>query len=320
VREEGQLFEFESTFLLEHPWKLSAKDATLAAGYNPLERPAGKAGLVDVGEEGRLTTGVVGETHSTDFVGALHQQVLQLAGAIDWTAETLIAWIDKRIDHADIPLGESAEFLRKVLNGLMAKHGITDVSVLALDRFRLRDEVERRIRQHRESERAAAFKGWLLPESALTVSDEGALNFKTMTYEPSWHYEGGFQFKKHYFGPKPGELREKRADGQPTEEFKCAQFLDGLSQVKFWVRNLSKRSSSFRLQTSKDWFYPDFVCLLNDGRVLVVEYKGAHLVEASAEKAAVSAVWASRSGGNCLFVMPTDQDFSTITKALAATE
>ena len=318
VREEGQLFEFESTFLLEHPWKLSAKDAALAAGYNPRERPAGKAGLVDVGEEGRLTTGVVSETHSTDFVGTLHQQVLQLAGASDWTAETLIAWIDKRIDHADIPLGESAEFLRKVLNGLMAKHGITDVSVLALDRFRLRDEVERRIRQHRESERAAAFRDWLLPESALTVSDEGALNFKTMTYEPGWHYEGGFQFAKHYFGPKPGELCEKRADGQPTEEFKCAQFLDGLPQVKFWVRNLSKRAGSFRLQTSKDWFYPDFVCLLNDGRVLVVEYKGAHLVDGAAEKAAVGAVWASRSGVKCLFVMTTDQDFSTITQALAA--
>ena len=316
VREDGQLFEFESTFLLEHPWKLSAKDAALAVSYNPLQRPTGKAGLVDIGAKGEVQTSVVAETPDADFVGTLHQQVLQLGGGGDWTAETLIAWIDKRIDHADIPFGESAEFLRKVLNGLMAQHGITDVSVLALDRFRLRDEVEQRIQKHRESERTAAFKGWLLPESALTVSDECALNFKTMTYEPSWLYEGGFQFKKHYFGPKPGELRERRADGEQTEEFKCAQFLDGLPQVKFWVRNLSKRSGSFRLQTSKDWFYPDFVCQLNDGRVLVVEYKGKHLLAEASEKAAVAAVWASRSGGRCLFVMPTDQDFSPVTKAV----
>ena len=228
VREDGQLFEFESTFLLEHPWKLSAKDAALPAAYNPLQRPTGKAGLVDIGAKGEVQTSVVAETPDADFVGTLHQQVLQLSGGGDWTAETLIAWIDKRIDHADIPFGESAEFLRKVLNGLMAQHGVTDVSVLALDRFRLRDEVEQRIQEHRESERTAAFNGWLLPESALTVSDERALNFKTMTYEPGWLYEGGFQFKKHYFGPKPGELREKRADGEQTEEFKCAQFLDGL--------------------------------------------------------------------------------------------
>ena len=316
VREDGQLMEFESTFLLEHPWKLSAKDAALFAGYNPLQRPVGKAGLVDIGAKGEVETSVVAETPDADFVGTLHQQVLQLGGGGDWTAETLIAWLDKHIDHADIPSGESAEFLRKVLNGLMARHEITDVSVLALDRFRLRDEVEQRIQEHREGERAAAFRGWLLPESALTVSDERALNFKTMTYEPGWLYEGGFQFKKHYFGPKPGELRERRADGEQTEEFQCAQFLDGLPQVKFWVRNLSKRASSFRLQTSKDWFYPDFVCQLHDGRVLVVEYKGRHLIAESADKAAVGAVWAARSGGRCLFVMPTEQDFTPLLRAV----
>ena len=319
VREDGQLFEFESTFLLEHPWKLSAKDAALGVGYNPLERPTGKAGLVDIGTKGDVQTSVVAETPEADFVGALHQQVLQLGGGGDWTAETLIAWLDRHIDHADIPSGESAEFLRKVLNGLMARHGIADVSVLALDRFRLRDEIEQRIQQHRESERKTAFDQWLGLGSALIVSDERALNFKTMIYEPGWLYEGGFQFKKHYFGPKPGELREKRADGELTEEFKCAQFLDGLPQVKFWVRNLSKRASSFRLQTSKDWFYPDFVCLLNDGRALVVEYKGKYLLVESADKAAVAAVWASRSCGRCLFAMPTDQDFTPIRAAISAT-
>ena len=191
VREDGQLFEFESTFLLEHPWQLSAKDAALAAGYNPLERPTGKAGLVDIGVKGEVQTSVVAETPAADFVGALHQQVLQLGGGGDWTAETLIAWLDRHIDHADIPSGESAEFLRKVLNGLMARYGITDVSVLAPDRFRLRDEIEQRIQQHRESERTEAFNGWLLPESALAASDERTLNFKTMIYEPSWLYEGG---------------------------------------------------------------------------------------------------------------------------------
>ena len=40
VRENGILFEFEITFLLEHPWKLSAKDASLSDGYHPLKRPA----------------------------------------------------------------------------------------------------------------------------------------------------------------------------------------------------------------------------------------------------------------------------------------
>ncbi len=149
-------------------------------------------------------------------------------------------------------------------------------------------------------------------------SAERALNFRTMIYEPSWLYEGGFQFDKHYFGPKPGELREKTPNGEQTEEFKCAQFLDGRLEIQSWVRNLVRKASSFRLQTSTDWFYPDFVCKLTDGRVLVVEYKGKdrYTADDAEEKRAVGAVWASRSGGRCLFVMPTDGEFSTISEAL----
>jgi type III restriction enzyme len=133
-----------------------------------------------------------------------------------------------------------------------------------------------------------------------------------MSYEPSRVYEGGFQFKKHYFGPKPGELYEKAASGKTTEEFECAQFLDNLPEVRFWVRNLVRKNSSFRLQTSTDWFYPDFVCQLNDGRVLVVEYKGEHLYADAEDKRLVGAVWESRSGGKGLFVMPKGNDLEAI--------
>jgi type III restriction enzyme len=317
VRENGILFEFESTFLLEQPWELSAKDASLAEGYNPLKRPAGKAGLLDVGAKGEVQTSVLQDKAETDFVATLHQQVIALGGSGDWKLEDLVGWLDRHIDHQDIPAGESAEFLRQVIRGLMAKFGIADMGVFALDRFRLREQVEERIQQHRDGEQKAAFQQFLLPNSVLTVSDERVINFKAMSYEPSWNYEGGFQFKKHYFGPKPGELPEKRADGTLRDEFKCAQFLDGdLPEIKFWVRNLANKATSFRLQTSKNWFYPDFLCQLDDGRVLVVEYKGEHLFADAEEKRAVGAVWESRSGGKCLFVMPEGKDMAAIAKKI----
>ena len=315
VREEQALFEFESTFLLEHPWKLSEKDATLSKYYDPRSRPSLEAGYVDVGTKGEVQTGVAKEPKDADFVGMLHQQVLALGGHGDWTLEMLIVWLDRHIDHQDIPLGESAAFLRNVVRGLMTTLGITDIGVLGLDRFRLRDEIEKRIREHRDNERTAAFLQFLLPGSALAVSDERAINFRTMMYEPGWLYEGSHRFVKHYFGAKPGELREKTPGGLLTEEFKCAQFLDGVAEIRFWVRNLVRKPSSFRLQTSTDWFYPDFVCQLNDGRSLVVEYKGKDRYSGSdaEEKRAIGEVWAARSGGTCLFVMPTEGDFSTIT-------
>jgi type III restriction enzyme len=194
----------------------------------------------------------------------------------------------------------------------MAKCGIPDVSTLALDRFRLRNEIERRIGEHRQGEHKQVFQALLLPDSPLTVSDSCGVDFKNMTYAPSWEYDGGFQFKKHYFGPRPGELREG------TEEFYCAQLLDGLNEIEFWVRNLVRKPGSFRLQTSKDWFYPDFVCKLKDGRALVVEYKGGnadagwYAMPDSEEKRAIGAVWESRSNGRGLFIMPRGQDWDAI--------
>lgn len=316
VRENATLFEFESTVLLEHPWKLSGKDAALASDYNPLVRPKVMGGLLDVGTRGEVQASVVREEPAADFVATLHQTALALGGESDWSLESLVAWLDRHIDHQDIPVAESAEFLRKVVRGLMAKYDTSDIAAIAVDRFRLRDEVERRIQAHRDSERKSAFQTWLLPGSQLEVSFEQAINFKAISYEPSWLYQGGFQFKNHYFGPKPGELTEQTADGKETEEFKCAQFLDAMPEVAYWVRNLARKSGSFRLQTSTDWFYPDFVCQLKDGRSLVVEYKGAHLYSDAEEKRAVGAVWASRSNGRCIFVMPTASEFSSIYRAL----
>jgi len=64
-------------------------------------------------------------------------------------------------------VAESAEFLRRTVRGLTARLGIEDMATLALDRFRLRDEIERRINEHRTTERHAAFQALLLPESVL---------------------------------------------------------------------------------------------------------------------------------------------------------
>jgi hypothetical protein len=52
-------------------------------------------------------------------------------------------------------------------------------------------------------------------------------------------------------------------------------------------------------------FYPDFVCELIDGRLLVAEYKGEHLraVPREIEKAQVGKLWAQSSGGRCVFAM-----------------
>ena len=143
----------------------------------------------------------------------------------------------------------------------------------------------------------------------MVVDPDIALTFDEDRYAPNWFYEGGYRFRKHLFRVV-GELKSE------GEEFECAIFLDQMDEVQAWVRNLERRErSSFWMQTSTDRFYPDFVALLKDGRILVAEYKGADRWsnDDSKEKRAIGELWAERSGGKCLFVMPNGKDWEAIT-------
>ena len=84
----------------------------------------------------------------------------------------------------------------------------------------------------------------------------------------------------------------------------CA-FIDSLTAVKFWIRNVARDPASFRLPTVAGRFYPDFVAQLEDERLLVVEYKGEHLVDGldTAEKRAIGELWQRNSNGSGIFVM-----------------
>jgi type III restriction enzyme len=117
---------------------------------------------------------------------------------------------------------------------------------------------------------------------------------------------------KRYYS-KVGELEEG------GEEFLCAQTLDQMDEVEFWVRNLERQEKfSFWLQTSTDKFYPDFICKLKDDRYLVVEYKGADRWsnDDSKEKRRLGELWALKSEGKCLFVMPKGKDWGAIKAAV----
>ena len=56
--------------------------------------------------------------------------------------------------------------------------------------------------------------------------------------------------------------------------------------------------------------------MLTDGRILVVEYKGGHLYAGEEEKRRIGAVWADESGGECLFVVPTETRFEVIDRII----
>jgi type III restriction enzyme len=121
-------------------------------------------------------------------------------------------------------------------------------------------------------------------------------------------YNGFVNLPKHFF-PQIGNLDAK------GEEFECALFLaTQLEGVKYWLRNVAHKTTSFSLQTGTDRFYPDFLCLMEDGRTLVVEYKNERdwTNDDSVEKRQIGGLWEYRSNGKDLFIMPNGKDWDSI--------
>ncbi len=300
IRVNGHLEIFEESFFKDTEWRLADCDAALSEAEFSLRQVEGQAAEVDVSEAGKV---------EIRFIDQLHQQMVLLNPEPGWTVATLVSWLDRQIPHPDITLPQSAGFIRNVVAGLMESRGIT-VEQLAREKFRLRNAVETKIESHRQAQARGEYNRLLFGTdvSNLFVSPDLCLEFQEDRYSPNWYYEGNYVLRHHYFR-QIGEL------GAEGEEFECARFLDYLPQVSYWVRNLERRpESSFWLQTSTDRFYPDFVALLNDGRILVVEYKGADRWsnDDSKEKRTLGELWAERSEGRCLFVMPKGPNWQEI--------
>jgi type III restriction enzyme len=268
----------------------------------PTRRPAGETGEV-FQEDGRL---------QTRFVSLLQEQMERLSDERGWTVARLTGWLDSTIPHRDLPREETGIFLTNAIHHLISERGI-ELTDLVYEKYRLRDALEFRIAGHRKAARQEAFQTLLLDDPALVVTPNDAA--AVFSYEPnpfsygtSNPYSGPHKFSKHFY-PRIFELKSG------GEEFECACFIDSLDEVEYWVRNIERRpDASFWLQTSSDRFYPDFVCKLRDGRILVIEYKGEDRWsnEDSREKRNIGELWEERSGGTCLFAMPRGRDFAQI--------
>ena len=217
--------------------------------------------------------------------------------ASNWDEAELVRWLDDRLAHNDIPASDMTIALSRVIADMTTAKGMK-LRQLVVDKFLLLKSVQRALVRFRDELRVEAYQELLLPQSGtpLAVTPECCFAYGEH-YPVNTRYQGNIKFNRHLYADV-GELN--------AEEEQCAQKLDNHPQVEAWVRNLEKREeNSFWLQTSTDKFYPDFVCKLKDGRILVVEYKGHHLYSNadSAEKRTIGELWAKLSGGKCLFIM-----------------
>ncbi|MEX2524902.1 MAG: DEAD/DEAH box helicase family protein [Gammaproteobacteria bacterium] len=299
---QGELQLFDDPELLDYPWELNVYDAGPSkddiSALNAAWR-AGEGGEIDVTEQGHVVT---------RFITDLQRDLGLVYKPEHWDEVKLAAWLCRNIPDPSVTHANKQAF---VLGWLQKLLDLSDFNLARANqqKFQLRGLIEKQIRDlHGEAVRQA-YQETLFGEdreARVAVDAAYAFEFNPQVYAPVRDYDGRFghyDFRGHYYG--------RIGDFDSGEEFECACRLDQLAQqgrIDFWVRNLVRREGcSFYLQKADGRFYPDFICRLPDGKILIVEYKGANAWESARDDREIGELWAELSGGQCDFVMITDK-------------
>lgn len=302
---DGELRLFDEAEALDYPWELPLHQATPTPEQLQQLNLGGvvaSGGVIDVDDEaGKITT---------RFVRDLKRDLGLSYRPENWTEAKLAAWFCRQLHDPSITHASKRAFVSNWLSSLRGKEGM-DLARVNRQKFELRSLIEAQVNHLRREAIKNAYQDFLFGEGhedRVRVGSEYSFEFHPDAYAPDRDDGGEYgshEFEKHYY-PRMGDFDSK-------EEYQCAEWLDRQEGVEFWVRNLvRKNGSSFFLQNATKRFYPDFVCKLKDGRILVVEYKGADRWDNAKSDRKLGELWAELSGGKCLFIMVKDKNWAAI--------
>ena len=275
--------EYHDWSLLDHQWRLGEAEFEIRTTARSFE--------IDLD----------GNHISYQFASEEEQLLLDVE-VEGWTQQALVLWLDRQLRQPDIAQSEMLGWLSRLVSHLVVTRGV-HIAALMRCKFILARKVRDKIAAARHRERAGVYQRHLLaPDAKTEVSFDNTFVFEDGMYRDHRRYRGSWKPTRHFLGPERVPAFDGKDDG---EEFRCAQAIDSVPGVKFWIRNVARHSASFWLPTARGRFYPDFVALLEDDRLMVVEYKGSHIAEGpdTAEKRTIGELWERRSDGKCLFLM-----------------
>ncbi len=285
--ETDVLMEYHDWSLADCPVQLKPEEFTIRETANTFE--------IDL-EDNRLRLATVGKADQLTM--AVHVE--------DWTENSLIHWLDRQVRDPSISQADLLAWLNAVVTHLTRDRSIP-LSRLMPCKFILARVLREKIEACRRMAQNDAYQEYLFgPEAKLEISFDNGFEFFDGVYSDVEKYCGSYKFSKHFMGPDHVPAFDGVAGG---EEEQCAMAIDSFPDLKYWTRNVARHHNSFSLPTSTDKFYPDFIALMNDDRLLVVEYKGKNWAPENSsdarEKQLIGQQWAKASGGKGVFVMAT---------------
>ncbi|MDO5703911.1 MAG: DEAD/DEAH box helicase family protein [Paracoccus sp. (in: a-proteobacteria)] len=287
TRIDGQLVSADTDSLMElSDWALTEASAILTEEDLRFERSDEVVHIDLAGETIVYSRTTVAQPALTGLRGV----------SDDAMAASLIQWLERACRVPDIPQDHLRAWLSAAVAHLRSRRCIA-VPTLIDWQDALSAKLRQRIAETRDAARTKMRQAALFADDAAPeVSADATIRFDASTYKDLALVPlDRLRFAKHLLGNDAVPA----FDGDETgEEFACAQTLDALPEVEVWLRNVPRHRDSFALPLLKDRFYPDFVAKLTDGRLFVVEYKGADRAtnEDTRNKTQIGTCWARASG------------------------
>jgi type III restriction enzyme len=310
LRVQGELELFEDPEQLDYPWDLSIYDA-----HPTLDELSRLDFIGHVAAGGDLDIDGQAGKMKVNFIADLQRDLGFVYTPEHWDEVKLASWLCRNLPDPALTHESKRAFVATWITYLLGKDGI-DLAKVNQRKFEIRNLLEARIKALRLEAAREAFQKSLFGEGAeerISVGDEYVFTFNPYAYAPNRDYAGEYgpyDFRHHYYS--------RIGDFDSKEEFECAVWLDQQAEkgrIEFWVRNLVRREgSSFSLQKADGKFYPDFICKLPEGTILIIEYKGADKWDVPKVKMdrMVGNLWAEASNGKCNFVMTKERNWSLI--------
>lgn len=245
--------------------------------------------------------------HKLSLSIASQDEQLSMDVTVDeWTENALALALDKLLkDEHRFGQSERVKWCLNHVHHLVHERGIP-VSALWRSKFVLGRKLLEQIKGMRKEQATKAYQDFLFaPEAKPDISFDEAVEFFDGMYDGQKPHRGKYSFKKHFL-----EIVPEIDGGDKGEEMQCALALEALPGLKHWLRNVANHPNSFRLPLAQGWTYPDFVAEMDDGRIFVVEYKGAHLLNdpETKEKKLIGELWEKAMKGKGLYIMAVKDD------------
>jgi type III restriction enzyme len=300
-KQTGFFDVFDETPLLDADWEIDEFDSVLNEGEFSKDVEAMRRARLSISQLEKI---------ECDVYDRLDSQLALFGYEQGWTIVDLVGWLDRNLIVPYADREQKVAWLNAAVTSLLEIRGF-ELDELAYRKFRLRGALERKLVAGLTLAKQHVFDGLFAEPGSFSLREEHTITFELGRYGYDVPYTGLLPLKRHFF-PVIGNLKGT------GEEFNCAEYIaNQLEGVDWWVRNVERKPHSFWLQTASDKFYPDFIIKMQNGLTLVVEYKGAYIVEGrdSVEKKRIGQLWAKRSNGEYRFVWVENEQWHLIADA-----